>query len=390
MIIRPIQRHKVYFFIGLFSFFLLIGGIIFVRWLTYSRYYESTNDAYVTGNQLIINAQLAGTVTQIDTDNTFFVTKGQELITIDSTDAQISLNLAKEKLANACRKVVDLFEQVNEREANVQAKKTRLFQSSRDYEHRQKLLPLGGVSLEDFQQAEAAYLEDFSLLQLAQSQLDASQAQILHTTVISHPQVREAIESLKDSYVRLKRCKIVSPENGLVAQRSVQIGQWVSTSTPLLAIIPLSQMWVDANFREVQLSQMRIGQKVTLHSDIYGKNVEYTGTVIGISGGTGSVFSILPPQNATGNWVKIIQRLPVRIALDPKQLQEYPLRLGLSMTVSVDLRNQKGRLIPDPSQSITLYQTDVFGNQENGVDVLIEEIFSQNIPKNLQSICSFP
>jgi len=368
-------------FSGLITLIILVGIGIFLYWFFHGRFFQSTDDAYVTGNQVVINPQIQGSVTMIDAENTCYVEKGHQLIAIDPTDYIISLNTAKEKLGNACRKVVDLFEQVEEKKADVLAKKARMNVSEQEFQRRQLLLTSGAVSLEDFEQSEAQYLADQAMLLLAETELEAAEMQVFQTTVTTHPQVLEAVELVKDAYVKLKRCKIFSPVSGLVAQRNVQVGQWVTPSDSLMAIIPLSEMWVDANFREVQLKKMRIGQKVRLVSDMYGSDLKYTGTIVGFAGGTGSVFSVLPPQNATGNWVKIIQRLPVRIALKPEELKKHPLRLGLSMTATVDLRDEKGKVIPEPLPPGMIYQTDIFEDQAEGVDLLIKEILIQNIPQ---------
>jgi len=377
-----LEQKKTRIFIGLLLFFILIGVVLFLYWLFHSRFYAYTNNAYVNGNKILITSQIAGTVIKIGPDDTCFVEKGSPLVELDPTDRMIILNSQKEKLANTCRSVVELFEQVKEKEADVQAKRVVLNQSLLDFKRRKLLLPSDAVSVEDFQQAASTYMKDYALLQLAQSQLKAANAQIENTTVSTHPKVKEAIASLKDAYIQLKRCRITAPVSGLVAQRTVQVGQQIKVADALMTIIPLSQMWVDANFREVQMGKMRIGQIARIKSDIYGSSVEYQGQIIGIGGGTGSVFSLLPPQNATGNWVKIVQRIPVRIRLNPEQLKEYPLRLGLSMEVTVDLHDQEGKRIPSPfPETFFLYKTDIFENEEEGVEDLIEALLKENIPE---------
>ena len=208
--------------------------------------------------------------------------------------------------------------------------------------------------------------------------LQAAYAQVQNTTVQTHPLVLQAIDQLKDDYVNLKRCTIVSPVNGYVAMRSAQLGESVSPNEPLLAIIPLNELWVDANFKETQLAKVRIGQAVRMTSDIYGGGVVFQGKVVGINPGTGSVFSALPPQNATGNWIKIVQRVPVRVSLDPQQLKKSPLWLGLSMDVKVDIHDTQGEMLSEERRVAPLYQTKVYSEQERGVDLLIEKIIREN------------
>lgn len=360
--------------LGVLVALLVVIALIFF-WID-SRRYETTEDAYVGGNQITINPQISGTVTQIFAEDTFPVKKGQLLAMLDPTDCQITLNLKKEQLANTCRSVYDLFEQVKQRQDEVEAKKAAFLKSSLDFQHRKEVLPSGAISLEDYQQSEMRFNQDRSLLSLAKHKLDAAVAQVQNTTILTHPKLKEAIESLKEAYIDLKRCRIVSPTDGVVAQRAVQLGAWVTPATGLMSVIPSSQIWVDANFREVQLKKMRIGQTVTLHADLYGSSVTYRGVIVGIGAGTGSIFSVLPPQNASGNWIKITQRLPVRIHLEPGPLKDYPLRLGLSMEVKVHLEEGEKT---GPFQPMT-YETNTYEDQDQGLNALVQEILKQNLP----------
>lgn len=368
-------------FYKLILFFLIASLLIFLYWLLYARFYESTNDAYVSGNQIIVTPQLPGIITQVRVDNSFFVDEGHPLVVLDATAQTIELNRAKEKLAATCRDVVHLFEKVKECRANLIAKQAVLVNSVHEFQKRKMVLSSGAVSLEDFQEAESQMKQNKALCQLARAQLESARAQIEGTTVQTHPKILEAQEALKNAYLKRQRCEITAPASGLIAQKNAQVGQWVSAPSHLMTIIPLSQMWIDANFREVQLKYIHLGQNVKVHSDLYGSHVEYRGKVVGIGAGTGSVFSILPPQNAVGNWIKIVQRVPVRIELDPRDLAAHPLRLGLSMKVKVDIRDQSGEIIPQPSLNSQLYQTDVFQHQMDGVDSLIESILKANIAK---------
>jgi membrane fusion protein (multidrug efflux system) len=359
---------------------ILVALGVVLYWLLHDRFYESTDNAYVGGNKLMITSQVSGIVTQIGAEDASLVEVGHLLVGLDPTDHRIALNLEKEKLATICRDVVQLFESVEEKTADLASKEVRFHQSESDYRHRQLLISVGGVAREELEQSETTMKEDEALLALASAKLEAALAQVQNTTPSTHPKVLEAIESLKKAYVELSRCSIAAPQAGVIAQRSAQVGKWVDPKDALMAIIPLHQMWVDVNFREVQMKKIRIGQPVELTSDYYGYAVKYHGTVVGIGAGTGTVFSLLPAQNATGNWVKIIQRVPVRVQLDPQELAEHPLRLGLSMKARVNLRNQHGGIIPAPSKSENLYSTAIYENQDQGVEEEIAAILEQNIP----------
>jgi membrane fusion protein (multidrug efflux system) len=203
-------------------------------------------------------------------------------------------------------------------------------------------------------------------------------SEVQNTSVENHPLVEKAKSDVREAFVNLQRCTLRSPVTGIVAQRRVQVGQTIRPEIPLLAVIPLNQMWVDANFKEVDLAKIRIGQPVYTTSDMYGSDIVYRGEVIGIGIGTGAVFSPLPPQNATGNWIKIVQRVPVRVSLDPDQLRKNPLRLGVSMNVTVDVHDITGRRVPERNSDKFIYQTDVFQTQIDGVEKIIQDILDQN------------
>lgn len=381
------KRNRAVFIACLVFLLLGIGWLLY--YLIWGRFEEYTDDAYVNGNQVEVTSQVSGIVTKIHVFNTLFVEKNQLLLELDTTDASLFFEQKKTQLAQTLRQVVQLFVNVKERQAEIEMREAELFKKKLDFEHRLHLVESGGVSEEDFEHAEADFKSSYAALILSKHRLRAAYAEVKNTTVITHPLVDQAIAVLIDAWVRLQRCNIAAPVTGLIAQKMVQVGQWVNPTDPLLAIIPFDQMWVDANFKETQLTNARIGQPVEMVSDIYGSKMKYTGKVIGISGGTGSVFSVLPPQNATGNWIKIVQRLPVRISLDPEQIKQYPLRLGLSMDVTVDIRDTSGLLIPHASPLPVLYQTDLFAHQTDGVDEIIEEIIESNVdPAFLEPITS--
>jgi membrane fusion protein (multidrug efflux system) len=300
------------------------------------------------------------------------------LIELDKIDRKMAFEATKNTLAETVRNVTQLFENVSSLKAQLEASKAAFAKTAEDYKHRKALVDVGGVSKEDFQHSEAFFIEAFANMLSVQHNLRGAQALVENTTVETHPLVERAIDDLKEAFVNLSRCTIRSPVSGIVAMKKAQVGESISPDTPLMMIVPLDQIWVDANFKEVQLKKVRLGQPVHVKSDIYGGDVKYQGKVIGIAAATGSVMSVLPPQNATGNWIKIVQRLPVRVALDPEQLKEFPLRLGLSMVVTVDIHDTSGKMIPEPPPPGPQYCTDIFDQQEAGVEEIIHTILKEN------------
>ena len=366
---------------GMTSLFLLIAFGVFLYWLLWGRFHQYTNDAYVSGNLVYVTPQVSSTATSIYVDDTQIVSQGDLLVELDPTDFQIALNLSKAALGTAIRDVAGLFLQSKQAAALVEVAKADFFKTAEDFEKRRLLLDSGSVSTEDFDHAQSALIAAYFSLDAAEQNHFSLLSQIDQTTLQTHPRVQAKIEELKNAWVALSRCTLVAPVHGLVAQRSVQVGQKVNPAEPLVAIIPLDQMWVDANFKEVQIGNMQIGQKAHITSDVYGTKVEYHGNLVGIGGGTGSVFSLLPPQNATGNWIKIVQRVPVRIALDPSEIINHPLRLGLSMDVTIDIHDIGQSAIPSKTSCKPLYKTTIFNTEELGVETIIEQIFKANIPQ---------
>ncbi len=364
--------------------FIVLGALWFSYYWFYARFYEYTDDAYVDGNKVIITPQISGIVTSFSTLDADFVGEGRVLIELDKTDAKISLAFAEAALAETVREVVRLFEQVRDYAAQIEVRKAEFIKAAQDYEHRKGLVEEGGVSVEDFEHAQAALSANFFLLRAIESQYIASVAQVENTTVETHPLIEKAKNKVRDAYIFYQRCTIKAPVSGIVAQRSVQVGQQVQVGQPLLAIVPLDQMWVTANFKEVQLSSMRIGQSAKVTSDTYGKDVVFYGIIAGIGGGTGSIFSMLPPQNATGNWIKIVQRIPVRISLDQSLVKLYPLRLGLSTEVLANISDTQKPYIPKSLPDAPLYTTPVFETQELGSEELIVKIIQDNISPTFQ------
>ena len=327
------------------SVVIVAGAAYGSWWFLYGRYYESTDDSYVNGDLVQITSEVPGTVIKVAVDDTQSVRRGQPLIELDPADAQVAMDSAKADLARAVRRVRTLFAQAEELRAQIAEREIALKRAEDDYARRAQLAGDGAVSEEELSHTKDAIIQLQASLTAAREQLAATTAQIDGTTIRTHPDVLSASAMLRNASLALSRTDIVAPVAGVVARRTVEVGQQVAAGTPLMAVVPLTDVWVDANFKEVQLKRMRIGQPVTLLSDIYGGGFQYHGKLAGLSAGSGNAFALLPPQNASGNWIKIVQRVPVRIVLDPADLKSHPLRIGLSMTAVVDVRETAGTLI---------------------------------------------
>lgn len=361
--------------------FLIIALLIFLLWLFVLRFHKKTDDAYVNGNQVILTPQISGYITTVTVNDTQLVEAGHILVQLDTIDQTINLEKAKNDLAEAVRNVSQMFQNVEKLKADVESHKAEMAKTGQDYEHRKKLVQSGAISVEDFQHSEAFFIQAYANLLGAQFALSGAEALVEGTTVETHPMVEKAKAATKDAFVNLQRCTIRSPVQGIVTNKQAQVGQAITPNTALMTLVPLDQIWVDANYKENQLGKVRIGQPAKMTSDIYGGDVTYHGKVVGIGAATGSVLSVLPPQNATGNWIKIVQRLPVRIRLDQDEIKVHPLRLGLSMNVNVDVHKTDGDFIPPPIPFKELYTTTVFEDQEHGADVLINKIIADNARK---------
>jgi membrane fusion protein (multidrug efflux system) len=327
-------------------------------WLIDGRYYESTDDAYVNGDVVQITNEVPGTVIALNVDDTQPVQAGQPLLELDPADAKIALANAEADLARAVRQVRGLFAQGKELHAQIEQREQAERTADDDLKRRGGLIADGAISAEELSHARDAVTTTRANVAAARQQLSQTIAQIDGTTIADHPQVLAAAAAVRNAALALHRTLLTSPVSGMIAKRSVQVGQRVAAGTPLLAVVPLDDVWIDANFKEGQLERMRTGQPVTVHTDVYGRHVNYHGHVVGIAAGSGNAFALLPAQNASGNWIKIVQRLPVRILLDPAELKAHPLRVGLSAAVRVDLHDTSGplmttavRSVPQPTQA---------------------------------------
>jgi membrane fusion protein (multidrug efflux system) len=358
---------------------VLIAGLAYgTYWAQVARYHQTTDDAYVSGNVVQITPQISGTVVGIGADDTQFVKAGQPLVRLDQADAKVALDAAEAQLARSVRDVRNLFATSSELEATVQLRRTDLAAAQSDLARRQRLGSSGAVSAEELQHSMDAVKVAQAALLAAEQQLAANRARVDGTTLKDHPQVRDAAAAVRSAYLTLSRTELPAPVAGFVARRNVQLGQRVSPGTPLMAVVPLDQVWVDANFKEPQLARMRVGQPVTLTADLYGSRIVYHGAVAGFGAGTGSAFSLLPAQNATGNWIKIVQRVPVRIALDAREVASHPLQIGLSMKADIDVRNGNGARLPQLVSNATDWSTSVFGSSGALADARVQAIISAN------------
>lgn len=364
--------------LGLTTLFLAAGVAYGAYWYLELRHYQNTDDAYVTGDIVPINPRVTGSVTAIMADNTDKVMAGQPLVKLDATDSQLALEQAETQLAETVRNTHKLMVDVGQLQANVQARQVALSQAMSDLTRFSALGRSDAISQQELQHAQDSVKQAQAELSAAQQQLLATQALVLNTPLAQQPAVQHAMQVVKQAWINLQRTTLVSPSNGYVAKRSVQLGSYVTPGTPLMAVIPLHSVWVDANFKETQLQNMRIGQPVTLVSDFYGNDVVYHGTVEGLSAGTGSAFSLLPPQNATGNWIKVVQRLPVRIRLEPKELDQHPLRIGLSMTVTVNTLDRDGNELATSIKQDAHSSTDALRVDMAPIEQRIAAILQQN------------
>jgi membrane fusion protein, multidrug efflux system len=337
---------------------VVLGGLV---WLSHiylvGRFYQSTDDAYISSDLVQITSEVPGTVLSVNVDDTQSVERGQVLTVLDPADAQVAINGAEAQLARAVRNVRGLFAQRDQLQAQIAQHVADLKRAQDDLDRRQGLLADGAVSGEELSHSRDTLAVARAGLDAAREQLNATEAQIQGTSIETHPQVLDAEAAVRNAALALHRTELRAPVSGVIAKRSVQVGQRVAAGAPLMALVPLDDVWVDANFKEVQLRSMRVGQPVTLHADLYGSAVDFHGRLAGLSAGSGSAFALLPAQNASGNWIKIVQRIPVRITLDPQELKAHPLRVGLSMTVRVDVHDTSGpvvssqvRNLPQPTQ----------------------------------------
>ena len=367
-------------------------------WAVYLRHFESTDNAYVQAPVVQVTPQIGGTVLAVLTDDTEVVKAGQTLVKLDPSDAKLALERAQAQLAQTVREVRTVYANNASLDGNIQLRdaelsrmQAELLRASDDVTRRLPLVATGAVGGEEMKHAQTTQAAAKSAVAAAQSALlvarqQAASNQVLTsgTSIEKHPNVERAGAAVREAYLALQRTELPAPVSGQVARRTVQVGQRVAAGAPLMSIIPLEQVWVEANFKEVQLRQMRIGQPVKLSADIYGEKVEYTGRVVGLGAGTGAAFALLPAQNATGNWIKVVQRVPVRVELDAKPLVQHPLRVGLSMVATVDIADPAGQPVAVATvnpRSHAANATSVFEVPTEAADKLVRDIIRSNSGK---------
>jgi membrane fusion protein (multidrug efflux system) len=333
-------------------------------WWLYASRYQGTDDAYVAGDLVGVMSQVQGTVVSIGADETDRVLAGQELVRLDATDYRIALQEAEQQLARAVRQVHTVFANRDELRALVAQRRTDVARAESDLARRRGLTASGAVSTEEVGHAQDAVNAARDALSAAEHNLAAGVALVGRTGVPDNPEVRSAATQVEHAWLNVQRTSVHAPVSGYLARRSVQLGERIAPGTPLMAIVPLERLRVDANFKEVQLRHMRIGQSVRVIVDLYGSDVEYHGRVEGLGMGTGAAFALLPAQNATGNWIKVVQRVPVRVTLDPRELTEHPLRIGLSTRVRIDVQDSSGSQLAaaprrEPVLATSAYDTDL-------------------------------
>jgi len=368
--------------LGVIGLVFVIAAIVWV--LLYMFVFslrETTDDAYVNGNQVSVSSQVSGTVIAVLADDTQLVEAGQVLVKLDPTDADLALARAQSTLAQAVRQVRQQTHVASQYDATVAARKEDVARAQADLDRRAPLLAERAVAPEDVAHAKQALADAKSALEGALRQADASHALVDGADIGGNPAVQEARAAYREAWVNQHRNAILAPASGYVAQRSVQVGSRVQPGQGLLTIVPLHDLWIDANFKEVQLAHIRIDQPVEVKTDLYGGDVVYHGRVEGLAAGTGGAFALLPPQNASGNWIKVVQRVPVRIKLDPKDLEKYPLRVGLSTDVNVDTHERNGQVLAKTPSSRAIAKTDVYSADLAAADAAADSIVQANLAK---------
>ena len=356
----------------------LAGAGVWAYYEYIGRWAESTDDAYVNGNVVEITPLVTGTVVSIGADDGDLVHEGQVLINFDPNDAEVGLQSAQAKLARTVRQVRGLYSNVDGMKAQVNAQQAEVQKAQDNFNRRKNLAAGGAISQEELSHARDDLTSAQNALANAKQQLKTTSALVDDTVVSSHPDVMAAAAELRQAYLNNARSTLIAPVTGYVAKRTVQLGQRVQPGTALMAVIPLDQVWIDANFKETQLRDMRIGQPVDIESDIYGSDVKFHGTVDSLGAGTGSAFALLPAQNATGNWIKIVQRVPVRIHVNAEELAKHPLRVGLSTTVDVNLHDQSGPVLAQQPPQQASFSTNVYDRQLAEADAMITQLIHDN------------
>lgn len=377
----PNSNKRKFVLLGITLFFILAG-------IAYAIYYTlvlskevDTDNAYVGGNLVTLSSQVTGNVQEIRADETQLVKVGAEILKLDPIDANVALSQAEARLGTTVRQLRERYSNVAQYEATIELKKLSLKDAADDLARRQPLAADHTLSGEEVAHAKQAVDNAKASLDVAIKQADASRAAVAGVSLVDNPSVLSAKADYIQAWLAARRNAVLAPVTGYVAKRSVQVGSRVTPGTTLMSIVPLDQLWVDANFKESELQNIRLGQAARIEADVYGSKVVYHGKVVGLSAGTGSAFSLLPAQNATGNWIKVVQRVPVRISLDPKELAEHPLRIGLSTLVTLDVSHLDGATLGAPMPAAPVYATQTLSQPVQEAESAADAIIKKNLAK---------
>jgi membrane fusion protein (multidrug efflux system) len=374
------QHQRSRKFLWIFGAVAVVIGIgVLLHHFLYGQYHVKTKDAYVGGNLIRLQPQVSGTVTFIATDQTQAVQLGQTLVQLDPKDADVSLAQARANLAQTVRDVAQLFTEERRQEAVLFAQESQLSLANKELARDRGLIGSHGISQEELDRTEESARNAQAGIRQARAALESVRAQIGGTQPETHPRVLLAESNLTSAWLAKNRTAVRAPLSGYMVRREVQLGQQVTPATEIVALTPLDTVWIDANFKETQLEKIRINQPVAIRTDIYGSHFKYHGRVLGLTAGTGAALAVLPPENATGNWIKIVQRLPVRIGLDRGELRDHPLYLGLSTTVDVDVHDLSGASLSRVPVWPAAMQTNVYAEQDAGVSTEIDKIVRENL-----------
>jgi membrane fusion protein (multidrug efflux system) len=365
---------------------ILIAVIFIVSGLLWGAYWylvlsnrERTDDAYVNGNKVVISAQISGTVIVVLADDTQLVKAGQVLVRLDPVDAETSLSRTASSLEQTVRQVRQEKSTADQYDSVIETRKVELARAQADLTKREPLLADRAIAPEEVRHARESVELARAALTQAVRQSNASHALVDGTPVEDNPSVMQAKAAYRDAWIAAQRNAVVAPVTGYVAERSVQLGQHIQAGQALMTVIPLNALWVDANFKEVQLRYLRIGQPAQVRSDLYGGSFIFHGHVQGMSAGTGAAFALLPAQNASGNWIKVVQRVPVRIQIDDGDLAKSPLRVGLSATVTVDTTNRDGPVLPTKAADTPVGDTRVYSQDLDKAAAEADAVVRRNL-----------
>jgi membrane fusion protein (multidrug efflux system) len=359
--------------------FIVIGAMWAAYWVLVLAKREKTDDAYVNGNRVVISAQVSGTVVAVLADDTQLVNAGQVLVKLDPIDAQTALSRTASALASAVRQVRQQKATAGQYDSEIESRKLEVSRAQADLAKREPLVAEQAIAGEEVRHAQESVQLARAALAQAERQSLSAHALVDGTPIESNPTVLQARDAYRDAWIAAQRNAVVAPVSGYVAERSVQLGQHIQAGEALMTVIPLHSLWVDANFKEVQLRNLRLGQKAEVRSDLYGGSFIFHGHVQGMSAGTGAAFSLLPPQNASGNWIKVVQRVPVRILIDDNDLIKSPLRVGLSATVTVDTTSRDGPVLATQAGDQPVGDTQVYTQDLEKANAEADAIVRRNL-----------